>query len=287
MSIVKDCMIVNLQVGIWLGYRLDKEASRALVKQAGADEDAARVNKHLLPKEDLRPVITAANALRSHFYTNTLPWKDNGDRLLTRKRYMRFIEDHSNLEKDFHREVDILLKTSYPRAREQAEFRMGDLFKSEDYPPPRDLVHRFYVNLDIDAVTEAHDFRVEMEQSQLDSIRRKMEDALRQRLQRAMTDVWERLATTLGHFAEKMEGDAIFRDSTVHNLQELVDLLPDLNVLEDPDLERIRQDIAKNLTGYEPADLRKHKGVRDGVKREAARIMDDMEGFMRAFGKAA
>ncbi len=284
MSITKECMIVNMQIGLWQGYRLDKEASRVVTESNNASADAARVNKHLVPKEALKDIVSAQGAIRSHFYECTLPWKDNGDRLLTRKMYLPFIEDHERLVKEFERAVTNFLDHGYPKAIQQAEFRMGDLFKAEDYPSASLLRHRFYVNMDIDAVTEAGDFRVQIETSQLDRIRVGMEDAMNARLGRAMQEVWERLATTLGHFANKMGSDDVFRDSTVRNLEEIVDLLPGLNILDDPDLERIRQNIKGTLVGYTPKELRKDKDVRSVAAEEAAKIMDDMRGFMNAFG---
>lgn len=287
MSIVKEAMVCNLQLGMWLGYRLDREASRTITEQSNAAQDAARVNKHLVPKETLKPVQQAATAIRTHFYLKTLPWKDNGDRLLTRAMYMSFIEEHEKLVGGFEDAVETFLKIDYPQARDRAEFRMGALFDPNDYPGTTMLRRKFYVNLDIDAVTEAGDFRVTMEQHQLDAVRVSMERAMQARLGRAMQDVWARLGETLGHFADKMGSDAIFRDSTVRNLEEIVDMLPGLNVLNDPELERIRQDIRASLIGYDPKDLRKDSGARSAAAQEAQRIMADMAGFMNAMKEAA
>lgn len=285
MSIANDCMIVNLQIGMWLGYRLDKTASEKVTSDAGAEQDAARVNKHLIPKESLKQIVSAAGAVRTHFYEKTLPWKDNGDRLLTRKMYMNFIQEHGRLQSEFQAAVDTFLDVQYPRAKDQASFRMGDLFNSNDYPSVTELRHKFYVNVDIDAVTEAHDFRVQLsDQAENDAIRHNIESAMQARISRAMGDVWARLSDVLGHFASKMGSDEVFREATVKNLEELVELLPALNVLDDPNLAKIGDEIAANLVGYSAKELRKNAAVRESVADEAKRIMSDMEGFMKAFG---
>jgi hypothetical protein len=283
MSIVKNAMVTNLQIGIWQGYRLDKEASQKVTKDANADGDAARVNKHLVPKEALKPVVAAAGAVRTHFYAKTLPWKDNGDRLLSRLMFAPFIEEHERLVGEFKDAVDTFLTTSYPSARDQAEFRMGELFKADDYPSADSLKRRFYINMDIDAVTEAGDFRVEMEQHQLDEVRQSMEAAMQARLNRAMHDVWERMRDVVGHFAKKMGSGEVFRDSTVNNIRELIDLLPGLNVTGDPDLTRIGDEVKALANGYDPKDLRKNQGARSQAAKEADEIMARMGGFMAAF----
>jgi hypothetical protein len=280
MSITTNAMTVNLQIGIWQGYRLDKDASAKVTKDANAEGDAARVNKHLVPKEALKPVVAAAGAVRTHFYAKTLPWKDNGDRLLPRAMYDSFIEEQGRLEAAFNDAVSTFLSEAYPAARDQAEFRMGDLFKHDDYPSPGSLRPRFYVNLDIDAVTEAGDFRVAMEDAEKDRIRQSMEDAMRGRIGRAMQDIWTRLADVVGHFATKMGSDGIFRDTTVSNIEELLDLLPGLNVLDDPDLKAMGDEIKAKLTGIEPKELRKDPEVRTQAAKDAADIMARMKGFM-------
>lgn len=284
MSIATQCMIINMQIGMWNGQRLDKAASLKVTTDASADTDAARVNKQLIPKTALAPITSAASALRQHFYASTLPWKDNGDRVLSRTMYIKYMTTHQALVQTFNDAVRTFVDTEYQTARDQASFRMGELFREADYPSAETLQRKFYVGLDIDAITDAGDFRVEMDQDALDTVRTQMTTALEQRMGRAMQDVWQRLATTLGHFADKMGSDDIFRDSTVKNLEEIVALLPDLNVLNDPDLERIRQEIEMTIVGIDPQVLRKNKSVRTTMSDEAQRIMSDMAGFMSAFG---
>jgi predicted secreted Zn-dependent protease len=138
--------------------------------------------------------------------------------------------------------------------------------------------------MDVDPVTTANDFRVQMSAPEQDRIREDIEEKTKQRLGKAMQSVWDRLSTTLSHFAEKMEGDQVFRDSTVKNLEDIIDILPELNILNDPNLDKIRDEIKATIVGYDPKDLRKNPEVRSIAASEAKRIMDDMAGFMRAFG---
>ena len=283
MSITAKAMVLNLQIGIWQGYRLDKEASRNVTLQANAESDAARVNKHLVPKSALKDVVSASNAVRTHFYAKTLPWKDNGDRLLTRVMFLDFIQEHERLKQEFHDAVHNFLTVGYPAARDQAEFRMGELFKPDDYPSPAQLQHRFYVNMDIDAVTEAGDFRVSLDDEHAASVRGQMEKAMQDRIGRAMQDIWARLSEVVGHFAKTMsESDKVFRDSTVKNIEELIELIPGLNVLDDPTLNAMEQEIRAKLTGLDPKDLRKKPEVRTQAAKDAEDIMARMAGFMAA-----
>jgi hypothetical protein len=281
MSIASKAMVLNLQIGLWQGYRLDKEASRKVTQDANANQDAARVNKHLVPKDALADVVTASSAVRTHFYAKTLPWKDNGDRLLTRAMFMSFNEEHAQLEQAFKDAVRDFLAVKYPQAKEQAEFRMGELFKADDYPSAAQLAQKFYVNIDIDPVSEAGDFRVSLDAEHADEVRSRMERAMHERLGRAMQDIYARLNEVVGHFAKTMgDGKKVFRDTTVTNITELVDLIPGLNVLDDPQLNALGAEIKAKLAGVDPKDLRKDAEVRSQAAKDAEAIMSKMAGFM-------
>lgn len=287
-AIVEHAMVMNLSIGLWQGYRLDKEASRRVTAEAGADADAARVNKHLVPKEALAPLVTAANAVRTHFYANTLPWRDNGDRLMTRKLYTKFIEEHERLKAAFDEQVTEFLTVKYPSAIERAEFRMGDMFLRADYPAASELRRRFYVGLSIDAVTTANDFRVAIDQAHVDKVKAAMTAAAEERIKTAMSDVWRRMAETVGYFQQRMaDPTAVFRDSTVENIDDLLDLVPGLNVLDDPNIEQVRTMIASSLGGLDAKAIRKDGAHRAQLAGEAQKIVDVMGGFMKAFGGPA
>lgn len=284
-ALTERAMVMNLSISLWQGYRLDKEASRKVTSDNGADADAARVNKHLVPKEMLAPVVTTANAVRSHFYDNTLPWRDNGDRLMTRKLYTSFIEAHEKLVAEFKDAVDHFLIVDYPVAIAKAEFRMGDLFKRDDYPSVTDLQYRFRIALDHDLVSTSDDFRVQIDQEHVDRVKASMEAAAEQRVHTAMQDVWRRMAEAVGYFHERMaDPKAVFRDSTIHNVADLIDRIPGLNVLDDPNIEAIRQMVSDNLGGINAKEIRNDPALREELAGEAKQIVDKMNGFMKAFG---
>lgn len=286
-ALTERAMVLNLSIGIWQGYRLDKEASRKVTDDAGAVSDAARVNKHLIAKEDLKPIVTAQGKVRDHFYSKTLPWRDNGDRLMTRKLFTDFIQEHERLVALFRAEVDEFLDVRYPVAIERAEFRMGEMFKRDDYPPVSALRHKFYIELDFEALTTSNDFRVQMDQDHVDRVRAQMETAAEKRIHGAMQDVWRRIAETIGYFGQRMAADggsAVFRDSTVGNIAELIDLIPGLNVLDDPNIEAIRREMAAKFGNLDAKDIRANPAHRAQLATEADDIMAKMSGFMRAFG---
>lgn len=289
-ALTERAMVMNLSISRWLGQRLDREASQRVTEQAGANADAARVNKHIVPKEALAPIQTAANAVRDHFITNTLPWRDNGDRLMTRQLYTKFIEQHEKLTAEFNAAVETFLSVDYPKAKAQAEFRMGSLFNPDDYPSVSELRYRFRVTLDFEPLTTTNDFRVQIDQQHVDKVKAAMEDAAMRRVQTAQADVWRRLLERVGRYQERLSSTtddgkpAVFRDSLIDNLEELVEMIPGLNILDDPNIEQIRQEILSKLSGHTAKDIRKDADLREELAGDAKMIFEQMQGFVSAFG---
>lgn len=284
MSIVENNMVVNVHIGVWTGQKLDKERSRKLTADANAAEDAARVSKHILSKDAFEGIMSAKTAVYNHFRTNTLPWKDNGDRLLPKDMYHDFVNQHSELKDKFYSAVDNFVSNIYPLARDRAEFRMGDMFNANDYPEPKAIEKKFYVKLNIDSVTTANDFRVALDETDQERVKEAIEADMAARINTAMGNVWHRLGTSLEHFIDRMAPDTKFREATLRNLEELVETIPSLNITNDPNLNAFADVIRQRLTGIDANDLRKDNTLRSQVHSDAAKIMSKMTSFMNAFG---
>ena len=288
MTIQTECMLANLRIGVWEGRRLDKAASKEVTTRNGAEDDAARVNKLIVPKESLKEINTASGALRLHFYSRTVPWGDNGDRLLTRRMYLKFIEEHEALMNEFNRCRDDFVDRIYPAARDQAQFRMGGLFDPNDYPRPSELRRRFYAVMEPGIIATTDDFRVKMDQNHADKIKSDIEASMASRLTAAVTNVYERVVEELTHYHATMaDPKKVFRDSTVKNLEEIIDLLPGLNITSDPKLDEVHKRMKAKLSGRSGKDLRDKPAEREAAAKETKEILDVMAGFLNATKRAA
>lgn len=282
MSLATKCMIVDVRVSKWNGYKTDPKASRKLTDEANAEAGSAIVSKRVVPKEALADITTAYNALKAHRDKHTSPWSDKGPRIMTRNIFELFMSGYGELERQFNEAVDEFITVKYPPVRDKAAFRLGDLFNDKDYPPPEELRKRFSVSLDIDGITEPDDFRVALPEQELAKVKATMEESINRRLGDAMQDVWLRIAKVLGHYIEKMsDNEAIFRDSTPNNLIELMNILPGLNVIGDPKLREIRQRIMGSIGSYEPDDLRNSDELRAAAAKEAKEILESIDEHMK------
>lgn len=280
-GIETKCLIVNVSVSMWAGQRLDKSATARVTADAQASDDAARVNKHLVPKEALSAIVAARSAIRTHVYDVTLPWWDNGDRLLPSARFFDFTQKHRQLVQAFDAEVDQFVDGAYLEVVQRAAFRMGRMFNPADYPAPELVRQRFGVALSVMPVPVGHDFRLDMDADAMDALRMEVTSDVEKRVAGAIVALKDRLVDTLQHFVTRLEGDKIWRNSTLTNLQELVETLPALNITGDPEIEQAYQSLKTTLKGWDANTLRKRANDKASVAADARTALDEL---LRAMG---
>jgi hypothetical protein len=71
-----------------------------------------------------------------------------------------------------------------------------------------------------------------------------------------------------------------FRASILSNIQEVVAMLPDLNVTDDPHLTKMSKDITAMLKGLDPEMLRGDPLQRKKVAKNADDILRKMKGYV-------
>src|SRR5207248_8057788 len=81
--ITEKAMLAAVHISIWTAVKDDRKVSRDVADQHGAHHGAGRYNKQLLREaEKLEALRSLSGQIRQHFYRITLPWSDEGYRLL-------------------------------------------------------------------------------------------------------------------------------------------------------------------------------------------------------------
>ena len=168
-----NALVVNLSISMWAGHKLDKAKTSEVNHNANAASDASRVNKHLVSKTSMADIVRCAGALRQYVYRATLPWGDNGDRLIGASGYMAFVDEFAKLKQQFDEAVEDFIAVRYPAEKARAQFRMGDMFVPEDYPEPETLRRKFAVILDVHGVPSATDLRAQLREEDIQHLRRR------------------------------------------------------------------------------------------------------------------
>lgn len=280
MKLSDRAILVQLNISTWSANKLDKEISAETSAIKGAINNSVRTHKSLLPMCDLLDDIKKkASLIRTKFYENTLPWGVKGIQILPTANYLAFMTDFRRERAEYEQLVNRFVP-AYPQLVVDAQRFLGAAYKPADYPEAHEIGDKFKMDMQVMPVPNT-DFRVNIADEELQRIHDEVEARVKQAAKGAMMDVWQRLYDKVKHLAEKLDDPkAIFRDSTVNHLVDLCEMLPRLNVMDDPNLEAMRQEVEAKLAGYNPDTLRADVKVRQTVATEANDIAAKMAAFM-------
>ena len=275
-----DAMIVRLSISQWTGRKFDKGVTQRVAREYAVDESVGRYNKVLIAKEAIQGITKVVSGARAFHYQNTLPWDDGGSRILPSKNFLEYSKRMRGYREEFESAVREFV-TNYQAYRDDAQRALGGLFNPADYPGVHEIEHKFGFSTDIDPVPSSEDFRVSIQSAEAARIKKELEERVQQRVVEATRDLYVRLNDVVAKVADKLsDKDAIFRDSLVENVVELVNLLPKLNVGNDPKLDELAKETKKKLCALEPDAIRKDAKVRTKAAEDAKAILDKMSGYL-------
>jgi len=279
MSIQEKACLVKLTISQWTASRLDRKKTEELCQANGTTDSWLRANKTLLPKEAIKPISQVANEARSYHYDVTLPWDDAGARILPTALYMEYVEKINGYKERFTRLVDDLCR-QYTRLKEEARRNLNGAFREDDYPD--DLSDRYGMETAVRPIPQGEDLRITVGSAELMRLRQNIENEVQSQLAESVKDLWLRLRKVVAAAAEKLaDKDAVFRDSLIGNIKELVDVLPKLNITGDKDLDDMARQVKESLTWYEPNTLRKNRTARRTAAQKAQDALKKLDWYMQ------
>jgi hypothetical protein len=273
-----NAMLVDLNISMWTGRKMDKKVSEEIDASKSTKARAGNYHKKLLAGSDkLEKVQKIATAVRTGNYQQTLPWSDGGSRLLPMKSFFDYKATLNNFENQYNQAVEDFL-VEYPQLVSSSAFTLGDLFDRGEYPDVEELRNKFRFKYVFCPVPDAGDFRIDVEEQAKNELQQQYKDYYEGKLSDAMKDAWDRLHETLTHLSERMdytdENKKKFWDSTITNASDLCGLLTSLNITNDPKLEQMRQKLEKALSGVDASDIRESEAIRTSVKSKVDEILN-------------
>jgi hypothetical protein len=285
MDIAARALLVNTTVRVWTGEKRDRAITREICSMKGAEDNAVRANKSLLG-EAIKPVQAAERTVRAAVNERTLPWMDDGTRILKGAAFLAFTETMAAPIRGFDEAVEAFI-AAYPEIRYEARRRLGDAYAESDFPSEARLKGRFGVKLTYLPIPSSDDFRVQLAAEEIALVRRNAEEALRGTVNDAVRSLLDRLREPVTHMATRLplfrrrangKVEHPFRDTLVENVREIVRLAPMLNLLDDPRIAELCADIERHLTVHEPDQLRNSERLREDVAEQADAILRRMQG---------
>lgn len=279
-SISTSAMLVDLRISVWTARRKDKNTEAQIIHDSNARSNkAASVHKHLLADaEPLMAVGRWSSDCRAWLYLNTLPWSDNGARLLPTAQFFSFKQEMTQREQHFWQLVHTF-EREYPVLITSMALQLGSLFNRNEYPDPSTIATKFGFYPQFSPVPEANDFRLDVPADALRELQANYAAASDARVEAAMRDAWQRLHDTIVHMKDKLEPSEDGKTKRIHatlltNAGELCSVLTALNITGDPRLEEARRALEGVVERTDTVSLRESPEMRASVKAQVDSILD-------------
>jgi hypothetical protein len=298
-------MLGSINISVWEARKQDKKTAEEVTLSKGArSKKAATVQKHLFSESPaLEAIKTLRGEIRTWFNSITLPWDDNGRRIIPTARYLEITDQASKYQLRFDSLVRTFLSVYQTEVSKQA-FQMGALFDRSEYPHEDEVAAKFRFSFVVEPVPMSGDFRVDVAHEQEKMLREQYDRALEERLNGALSDAWQRVKTQVEWVQERMNavlsydpddieeipthddaGNVValevkkkrrpkLYDSMLDNGLELCKLLTDLNVTKDARLEEARKQLESALVNIDMDSLKESKELQRSVKSKMEEILD-------------
>lgn len=282
-GVARSAILVDLFISTYSGRKQDKRTQDEVTTAKGAaSKRAASVYKSLFAEcKELDDVLKFQSRVRQMHYKLTIPWSDNGTRLVPAATFIEYKNVMNQYEEEFRDLVDRFLD-KYDTLVAAAAFQLGTLFDRKEYPSREVVRNKFSFRVVESPMPLAGDFRLDIEAEVQQDLIDAYEKRLAEQLQVANQDAWTRLYEVLTRMSDRLTIDEDgkkrkFHDTLVTNAEELCDLLTKLNITQDPALERARALLQDTLVGVSPDALRKEDSTRVEVKQKVDKILSDFD----------
>lgn len=292
-DLTSRAMLVNLSITAWSSNKLDKSATNEVLTNHNAqDTNGGRFTKALVAKAAMADVRRIAAEARQKHYELTAPWT-NEARILSTKLYPQYEEAMDSLKAEYEMAVRNFLAI-YPDEVEAARGRLGTLFNDTDYPSIIEVERKFTWERKYMPIPKSNDFRLEISNEISDKLKQQYEDSAKQQVKDMNKSLYlrahalvEHVMVKLDEYGEPTDNDngrhKTFRSSLITNARDFADLLPSLNVTNDPELNQLSKDIKDKLCEYDSEYLKEDDLIRDRIKSTAKEMVEDIKEKLGGF----
>jgi hypothetical protein len=282
-GVARAAMMVDLNIAIYSGRKQDRGTQAEVTTAKGSNsKKAASVYKNLFAEcKELDAVTKFQARARAEHYRLTLPWSDQGTRLLPTAALLEYQKIMGRHKIEFDRLVGEFLD-KYDTLVAAAAFQLGTLFDRAEYPSRHLVAKRFRMETSFTPLPTAGDFRLDIESTVQRELIAQYEQRIEAQLAAANQDSWTRLHDALSRLSDRLTVEEtedgkikkrVFHDTMVTGALELCDLLTVMNVTKDPALEKARRKLEDVLSGVTPKELREEDSTRVLTKQKVDEIL--------------
>ena len=282
-DLTTKAMLVRFSLHGWSGRKRDGNVEEEVADKHKAAANVGVYIKRILTSPKLKAFWSAGIACNTEHKRLTLPW-EAGTGILPAKLYFKYRDTIEPLRTEALKFADEFVEEytkQWNNGMSDCRESLGDLFSKDDYPDPKYMGAKFDIRLRFRPLENPNDFRVNLGKDATSQVRDELAESLKSDFQELMREPFKRLHEVIQKVHAKLsDSDAIFRDSLIDNVKDLIEVLPDLNITDDPELAKLIAAARKNICTSDVQALRDDGDYRTKVAKSAADILKQMKGVM-------
>ena len=282
-------MLVKLSIHRWPASATDSAITDEVAQTHGIADHMGKYQKNLLPKSALEKLRSAGSKLRARHNRLTLPWDEWSTRILSAKAFLEYnkvvregIDEFDQIFADELEAVGQSGKTKYEEAKDEAAQLLGSAFRATDYPSLSILKRKFRASVMVMPIPDAADFRIDLGAEATQQVRAEIESRVNDQIEEAMRGLFGRLQGVVAKFVDALKADGIeeIRPTLFMAIENVLSVLPLLNVTGDAALDQFGDQIRGLIAGYGAKELRHEPSLRSAVLEQADAILAQMNDFL-------
>jgi len=275
--LTSKAVLCNLTIKVPKKQQEDKEETRKLREKA-AGRDVISAHKKLFTKEAFADIMTVIGKARKLPAQYGFPW-GLGIFLVPLLNYEKLNSALVTLKVDFEKLAQEKVD-KYESMVEEAKTLLGDLFNPADYPSKEIFAKKFGFSFDIYPVPASDHFVLQAEAELIQKFQESVDEKIKETEESFSKHLLDRIIPVVSKMAEDFKGkDKNFHKSLIGNIDNIIDLVPALNILNDPKIAEFAEEIKRKLTNVSMDTLKKDKGLRAEKAETASDIVNRMSSY--------
>lgn len=286
--LTQTTMLSFLQIGLPGVQSKDTKITNDTKSLYSTSEDIGYFSKTKYSKKDVAKLNDVARRARQLRKDKTLPW-DGEARLLPSKMFQDFITEITQLQTEYNVEK-AAFKANIATIIQNAQNRLAPTgtFDIADYPTAGQIDDILYFEHKITPVPDSSNFASikNLISDELEILEEEMEEENNKRFKQSMKTIFHRIYDVVVR-VEKTLADPKkkFQKSMITNIEDLINILPQLNYAEDETLDEMVDELKDKICGVDIKELRENPIVRQQVATDAGKIKESADIYMEKFDK--
>lgn len=264
--------------------KVSSEQKERIAGLFGADSSQLSAGKKLLNKrnEAYKLVTSLLGQARELWLNSSLPYPEDGVRLIRRDRVERFSEQMEDIRSQLLTAAQALQEVYVSELIPEARERLGDLYNSADYPA--NIASEFDIGVsfpNVDPPEYLRQISPQLYEQERQRIQARFEESIALAEQNFAAELSKVVEQIIERMTPAADGSQkVFKESSIENVKELLGRFKSLDIGSNQALTDLMGQAELAMQGVDVKNLRKDVHARQSIKQAMEGLSRQLDGLM-------